>query len=124
MSELPACKTLLLERRGAQLHVMLNRPEARNALSREMVQELLAIVELLEGATDIAAVILRGAGGTFSAGGDIKGFMDQIKSPPPAAGETDPIAIANRRFGAFLTRFDRLPQTIVTAIEGAAFGGG
>jgi len=120
----PACENLRLERRGAQFHVTLNRPENRNALNHDMVGELIAVVEWLEQHRDIGAVVVRGAGGTFCAGGDIKGFLQQINSPPPAAGEADHIAINNRRFGAFLTRFDQLPQTIVMAIEGAAFGGG
>jgi len=124
MTAPPSCKTLLLRRHGARLHVTLNRPETKNALSAEMVQELLAVVAYLEQSHDIGAVVLRGAGGTFCAGGDIKGFMAQFKTPPPAPGEKDPIAVQNRRFGAFLARFDRLPQTIVTVIEGAAFGGG
>lgn len=124
MSELPACKSLLLNRHGARLEILLNRPEVKNALTGEVVQELLRVVEHLERAPEIGCVVLRGAGGTFCAGGDIKGFMAQFTSPPPAAGEKDAIAVQNRRFGAFLKRFDALPQTIVVAIEGAAFGGG
>jgi isohexenylglutaconyl-CoA hydratase len=124
VSVLPDAKTLLLERQGTRLHVTLNRPEAKNALSGEVVQELLAVVEWLELAPEVAVVVLRGAGGTFCAGGDIRGFMAQFETPPPKPGEKDPIAVQNRRFGAFLERFDRLPQTIVTVIEGAAFGGG
>ena len=121
---MPTGKTLLLRRDRSRLHLTLNRPETKNALSADMVQELLAVVDFLEQAHDIGAVVLRGAGGTFCAGGDIKGFMAQFDVPPPAPGEKDPIALQNRRFGAFLARFDRLPQVIVTVIEGAAFGGG
>ncbi|HXZ00225.1 MAG TPA: enoyl-CoA hydratase/isomerase family protein [Stellaceae bacterium] len=124
MSALPQTNTLLLSREGARLHVTLNRPEMKNALNGEMVQELLAVTAFLEGARDIGTVVLRGAGGTFCAGGDIKGFMAQFNTPAPAAGERDPIAVQNRRFGAFIERFDSLPQTIVVAVEGAAFGGG
>lgn len=123
-AELPVCQSLLLARDGARLHVTLNRPETRNALGGEMVQELLAIVGFLEEARDIGTVVLRGAGGSFCAGGDIRGFMAQFETKPPAPGEKDPIALSNRRFGAFLERFDGLPQTIVVAVEGAAFGGG
>src|SRR5579883_765874 len=123
MTDLPTCKSLLLTREGSRLHVTLNRPETRNALTGEVVLELLAVVEFLEQARDIGAVVLRGAGGTFCAGGDIKGFMASFNTPPPAPGERDPIALQNRRFGAFLARFDALPQTIVLVIEGAAFGG-
>jgi isohexenylglutaconyl-CoA hydratase len=124
MTDLPACKSLLLAREGSRLHVTLNRPETRNALTGEVIQELLAVVGFLEGARDIGAVVLRGASGTFCAGGDIRGFKAQFETPPPAPGEKDPIAVQNRRFGAFLERFDSLPQIIVLAIEGAAFGGG
>ncbi len=122
--DLPACATLLLRRDGSRLHITLNRPETKNALNGEMVLELLRVVEFLESANDIATVVLRGAGGTFCAGGDIRGFMAQFDTPLPAPGEKDAIAVQNRRFGAFLARFDSLPQTIVLVVEGAAFGGG
>lgn len=124
MTAPPATKTLLLARDGPRLTIALNRPEARNALNHEMVQELSTLVDYLESARDIAVVVLRGAGGTFCAGGDIRGFMAQFETPLPPPGEKDPIAVQNRRFGAFLARFDALPQTLVLAIEGAAFGGG
>jgi isohexenylglutaconyl-CoA hydratase len=124
MTALPTCQNLLLSREGSRLSILLNRPETKNALGGEMVPELLSVVEFLEGAHDVGTVLLRGAGGTFCAGGDIKGFMALFKTPPPAPGEKDAIAVQNRRFGTFLRRFDSLPQTIVLAIEGAAFGGG
>lgn len=124
MTALPDCASLKLARDGSCLHVTLNRPESRNALTGEVVQELLAVAAHLEAAADIGAVVLRGADGTFCAGGDIRGFMAQFNTAAPAPGEPDPIAVQNRRFGAFLQRFDRLPQTIVVAVEGAAFGGG
>src|SRR5579864_6276045 len=121
---LPSFNTLQLQQRGKRLDIILHRPEAKNALNAEMVQELLRVVDFLESAGDIASVVLRGAAGTFCAGGDIKGFMAQFKSPPPAPGQRDAVAIQNRRFGTFLARFDSLPQTIVVVVEGAAFGGG
>jgi len=123
-SPLPSCRSLLLERQGARLQVLINRPETRNALTGEVVQELLAVVEHLESNREIATLVLRGAGGTFCAGGDINGFKASFSAPPPGAGAPDPIALQNRRFGSFLTRLDNLPQTVVTVIEGAAFGGG
>jgi isohexenylglutaconyl-CoA hydratase len=121
---LPAFENLKVERRGSQLHVTLNRPDARNALSREMVRELLAVADLLESDDATSCVVLRGADGTFCAGGDIKGFMASFNSPPPAPGEKDSIARGNRDFGTFLSRFEALPQTVVAVVEGAAFGGG
>jgi isohexenylglutaconyl-CoA hydratase len=124
MTDLPTFETLLLRRDGRALHVTLNRPEARNALSREMVRDLTALTDLLERDTETSAIVLRGAGGTFCAGGDIRGFMELFKSPPPKAGERDSVALNNRLFGTFMTRFEALPQAIVMVVEGAAFGGG
>jgi isohexenylglutaconyl-CoA hydratase len=123
-TKLAAFDNLLAERRGAQLHVTLNRPDARNALSREMVRELLAVAEMLESDDSISSVVLRGADGTFCAGGDVKGFMASFNAPAPLPGEPDPIARGNRDFGTFLSRFEALPQTVVVVVEGAAFGGG
>jgi len=122
--KLPKFENLLVERRGSRIHVTLNRPEARNALSREMVVELLAVAEFLEKDHETGAVVLRGAGGVFCAGGDIKGFKASFEAPKPKRGKTDPIATKNRRFGKFLMRFNNLPQTVVAAVEGAAIAGG
>jgi isohexenylglutaconyl-CoA hydratase len=119
-----AMETLLLKRTGGCFHVTLNRPEARNALSEEMVDELRAVAIGIAEDPSIRALVLRGAGGTFCAGGDIKGFRASFETPPPKLGEPDPIATHNRRFGEFLTVLDSLPQTVVAVVEGMAFGGG
>jgi isohexenylglutaconyl-CoA hydratase len=123
MSMLPRCEHLLLHRQGPHLQVTLNRPEARNALSDAMLAELSALLEAVAPDRTLASLVLRGAGGTFCAGGDLKGFKAAFEAPP-AAGEPDPIALDNRRFGAFMTRLDSLPQAVVALVEGAAFGGG
>jgi len=124
MAKLPKFEHLRVERRGPRLYVTLNRPEARNALSREMVAELAAIAEFLEKTREIGAAVLRGAGGTFCAGGDIKGFKASFETPKPKRGKPDPIAVNNRHFGRFLSRFNGLPQTVVAVVEGAAIAGG
>jgi len=123
MAKLAKFDNLLVERRGPRLYVTLNRPQARNALSREMVAELSAVAEFLEKTREIGAVVLRGAGGTFCAGGDIKGFKASFEGKPKR-GKPDPVAVNNRRFGKFLARFNGLPQTVVAAVEGAAIAGG
>lgn len=124
MALLPKCQTLLVEEDGSVLRVTFNRPESKNALSGEMVEELLHVCEAVKDDRGIRTIILRGAGGAFCAGGDIKGFRESFTAPAPAAGERDPIAINNRKFGSFLELFNQLPQTVVGVIEGAAFGGG
>ncbi|HMK78058.1 MAG TPA: enoyl-CoA hydratase/isomerase family protein [Xanthobacteraceae bacterium] len=124
MSELPKLETLLLERKGGTLQVWLNRPETKNALNRQMVRDLTAVADLLAGDGTLRAAVVRGANGTFCAGGDINGFKEMFSTPAPKPGEKDGIALHNRGFGNIMTRFEALPQTIVMVIEGAAYGGG
>ena len=121
---LPACRTLLLEQRGPHLHVTLNRPETRNALSAEMVDEFGAVMDAVASDRGIRSLVLRGAGGTFCAGGDIREFRSAYQAAARPEDGPDPIAVNNRRFGDFMARLNSLPQTVVAVIEGAAFGGG
>ncbi len=124
MPDLPTCEMLVLERKYSRLYVTINRPDSRNALTAEVVAELTAVVEAVAPDRTIRTLILRGAGGTFCAGGDIKGFRASFTAPPPEPGQLDPIAVSNRTFGDFMIKFDALPQTVIGVIEGAAFGGG
>jgi isohexenylglutaconyl-CoA hydratase len=124
MTELPTFETLLLERKGGILFVWLNRPETRNALGKPMVRDLTAVADLLAADNGIRAAVIRGANGTFCSGGDINGFKEMFETPAPKSGEKDGIATHNRRFGAIMSRFEALPQTIVMVVEGAAYGGG
>jgi len=68
-------------------------------------------------------VVLRGANGFFCAGGSVGNF-EQSQQGAAAAGETDPIAANNRRFGDFMIALARLPKVLVAVVEGAAMGGG
>jgi len=121
---LPECKELLVEHKGSRLYVTINRPESRNALSNEVVTELSAVIDAIAEDRSIRTVILRGAGGTFCAGGDIKSFQQSFQTEAPTDGSKDPIAVTNRTFGDFMIKINTMPQTLVGIIEGAAFGGG
>ena len=95
--------------------ITLNEPERRNPIGHAKRLELLAA--LSDAATDdtVRAVVLTGAGGHFSAGGDIR---DQ--------GERS-LAAHRERFaviGDVVTRLARYPKPLVAAIEGWAAGGG
>lgn len=124
ISRLPICPDLLLDLDGPVLKLTLNRPDVRNAMTHELVRQMIEVVSWLEDHPEVGALVIRGAGGTFCAGGDIKGFMASFRAPKPAAGQPDPIMVDNRRFGSFLMRIEALPQAVVVAVEGAAFGGG
>ena len=118
---LPTVENLILERDGDTLIIWFNRPEAKNALSQAMADELAAVLEALPAATDIRFVILRGKGGTFCAGGDLKMFKTVFQS---GESDRDEIVRFNAEFGRMLKAVDKLPQLFIVMIEGFAMAGG
>ncbi len=123
MAKLPDIPELKIERRQSVLFVTLNRPEAKNALNAAIVDGLMSLWEYLPTADDVRAVVLRGAGGAFCAGGDIKDFGRQLMAPAPAPGAEDPVRAGNRAFGDLLSKMDAAPQVLISLVEGPAFGG-
>ena len=120
MSALPQTETLLLEQEDGWLTVWLNRPEARNALSNEMAEELHAVARSLADNRDIRGVTFRGKGGTFCAGGDLKGFRAITEGGQSHAD----VAAFSRRAGELFHAINELPQVTVMLVEGAAMAGG
>jgi isohexenylglutaconyl-CoA hydratase len=114
---------LRTERQGGFLSLTLDDAPTRNALSPEMVAELQAAIAAAATDASLRALVLRGAHGFFCAGGSMGNFQ-QSQQSAAAAGETDPIAANNRRFGDFMIALARLPQVLVVVVEGAAMGGG
>lgn len=114
---------LLIERKKSAVFATFNRPQAKNALNAEIVDGLFALCDLLAIDASARMLVLRGAGGSFCAGGDIKEFASQMMADDPLPGERDPVEISNRRFGDLLLKLDALPQPVISVVEGAAFGG-
>lgn len=118
---LPTCETLLLCADDGFLHISLNRPQVRNAMSFRMVEELIGVFRALPPLhPTIRAVVLRGMGGNFCAGGDVKDMANlfaQSNDLAFAAGQ-------NRLFGEMLELAQELPQTVIVVAEGAVLGGG
>jgi enoyl-CoA hydratase/carnithine racemase len=107
---------LLVEDRGAVRILTMNRPEKRNALNSELSEGLLAALRNADAAEPVGCIVLTGAGTGFCAGADLSEFK----------GLQDPKAADKR---AELTMqlnlvFSRICKPIVTAINGAAMGGG
>ena len=123
------------EQAGSVLAITLNRPEARNAMSLAMVAELrqvLAAAEATAGQQDaVRVVVLRGAGGHFCAGADLKDMagarMRAMQAPSGAEGAhfgADPIAEVNAAFGELCVAYSRTPLAVVAVLEGTVMGGG
>lgn len=91
----------------------LNRPEARNALSQEMRDELAAGLERLDADPDVRCIVIAGSDDYFAAGADIRAMAERPVDAPP-----DP------RGMEFWTRIGAIQTPIVAAVAGYAFGGG
>lgn len=120
MTTLPATAALILEREDSVLRIWLNKPETRNALTAEITGELTTVLDAVRNDRSIRTLVLRGKGGVFCAGGDIKGFKSGMQGPADAAA----IARGNRSFGDLMIKLNEQPQVVVMLVEGGAVGGG
>lgn len=105
-----------IEREGPVAHLVLARPQRRNALDEELIEGLDNAVGELEGATGLGAVVVRGEGPGFSAGIDAS-TLARLASPE---------GLQQIR-GAFVTayeRLERLPVPTVASVHGWAIGAG
>ena len=112
----------IVEREGHTLIVTMNRPEARNALSGEMMQIMSDAWDEVNANPDIRVAILTGAGGHFCAGADLKGFAASAPGDGMAEGQRqgtfDPTVLKPLLKG-FL-----LDKPLIAAVEGYAVAGG
>jgi isohexenylglutaconyl-CoA hydratase len=118
MSSLPVCQTLLLELHNGVLHITLNRPESRNAMSLQMVTELRSVLTAVRDDRGVRALVIGGAGGHFCAGGDLKDMTNARAQGASAHRDL------NRLFGALLQEVQHAPQVVITVLQGAVLGGG
>src|SRR5258706_8856417 len=116
-----AYRFIAFRREGIVAHLTFQRPERRNALNHDMMREIGDAVERVGSDRNVRALVLRGAGGAFCAGGDLGAMSDM--PPVPAAGP-HPLIPPFRYFGGVVPRLFRLPPAGVAPGGGAAGGGG
>jgi 2-(1,2-epoxy-1,2-dihydrophenyl)acetyl-CoA isomerase len=101
------------------LTITMNRPDRRNALNPDMTRGLVDAARRAAEDHEVRAVLLKGAGGTFCVGGDVKS-MAEGRSPLPF--ETK---LANLRRGMEVSRIlHEMPKAVVAQVDGAAAGAG
>jgi methylglutaconyl-CoA hydratase len=100
--------------------IILNRPDRRNAITRQMLADLLQAFEDLHGQKKVRAVVLTGAGSAFCAGMDL-GEMQETAKADNALAMWHHDAVAYRDVVEYMLRF---PKPIIAAVNGPAVAGG
>lgn len=113
-------KTLELTTEGRIATLALNRPERRNAMSAELMTEMIACAGELASRQDLDVVLVTGAGGVFSAGADLKDSRRWADGDAGLIARRDTASLGMRMARAW----EELPQITIGAVEGYAVGGG
>src|SRR5215207_9276468 len=108
MNEAPE---VLTERRAGVLVITINRPHAKNAMTKGAAEAIAAAIDELDGSDELRAAVLTGAGGSFCSGMDLKGFL-RGESP----------TVEGRGFAGLTLAPPRKP--LIAAVEGWALAGG
>jgi enoyl-CoA hydratase/carnithine racemase len=117
MNEIPLVTSSRVDtENGVLFEIHLNRPNKGNALTLEMLAELRKLIHAIQRDRDIRVVILRGAGKFFCTGGDIQEWGQMA----PSEMAEDWILPGIDVFNALAA----LPQPVIAAMHGHAFGGG
>lgn len=109
--------TVLIEITEGIAQLTLNRPQAKNALSLQMREEMAAAVAQVRDDPAVYAVVITGAGGAFCAGGDLAQMLD-----PTQQGMAWRERI--RRLHRWFPELVNLEKPVIAAVDGPAYGAG
>ncbi|MGC4853943.1 enoyl-CoA hydratase-related protein [Micromonospora sp. DT4] len=110
---------LLVDRTDAVVTLTLNRPQAMNALDVALKEALRDTLAELATDRSCRAVVLAGAGGSFSAGQDLREHVSTLENGP-----TDPLGTLQVHYNPIAARLANLPKPVVAAVRGMAAGAG
>ena len=109
---------LLYEERGDVAYLTLNRPEAHNALSMRLSDELVAAIERVRVTSELKFVVIRGAGDNFCVGDDLKEMAEG------AWGDANEYLHRVRHYQNMAYALEELDKITIAAVDGFAVGGG
>jgi len=108
---------------GRVVTVMLNRPEKRNAINRDMARELRQVVEAIREDPDLAVVIIRGAGEHYCAGDDISEFP-RFSDDQSAVGAANFVMREVTLYQDTANAIEELEKVVISVVDGNCIGGG
>jgi enoyl-CoA hydratase/carnithine racemase len=109
---------LLTERQGAVLILTISDPDSRNALSEAVITAGIEALSTAESDDEIRAMVLRGAGEHFCAGGNLQGLQARRQAGPPAQARMLDL------LHQWIEALRACPKPVIAAVEGAAAGAG
>ena len=99
-------------------YITLNKPELFNPVTAEVMQDLIQCLNYCEREQEVRAIVLRGAGGNFTAGGNVKGMKDRLDKG------INTTKSGIRSGGEFIMRLKTISKPTIAWIEGAVAGVG
>ena len=114
---------VLFERSASLAVIRLNRPEARNALSPDMISDLGQALTAA-AARDVRAVMLTGTDGAFCAGADVRDFAAQLDEGGPEGLSEHLRGLADSLHNDVIMTIRRLNKPVIAAVNGVAAGAG
>jgi enoyl-CoA hydratase len=105
-----------LEKRGGIASIVFDRPDARNAMTMAMYDQLAVACDAVVSDPEVRVTTFRGTGKAFAAGTDIHEFLSFSTAEDGIAYE--------QRIDAAITQIEKLPIPTIAAVEGVAMGGG
>jgi 2-(1,2-epoxy-1,2-dihydrophenyl)acetyl-CoA isomerase len=112
-------ETILLDTAQNVATITLNRPDALNGLTIRMTEELVDALIRCRADTNVRAVIVKGAGRGFCAGGDVKAFGESLRSDPLTH-----IRTLAMHLHASVAEIRRMEKPVIAQVHGAAAGAG
>jgi len=117
MTSLPEidCRNLLVSSDGPAARIVLNRPDKRNALSLELIEEVIEAVGEVSARPDTRAIVIEGAGPAFSAGHDLSEMIGR---------DREFLAQLFDRCSAMMATLHETPQPVIAKVHGIATAAG
>ena len=121
MQNIPKTKDLILNFKNGWLNILFDNVQNKNALKDNLIEELFIVFDLIRNDKRVRGVLLRGNGGVFCSGADLKGMKEITSAGESAKQKAFDLSMT---IGNLLSTINKAPQVVISVTEGYAFAGG